>query len=141
MEAIELKPELRESLEQVAQQQSSTINALVNQAVEDYLREQQRAKLDGEIAAFEAMYSDLRQKHLGEWVAVHQANLIDYDRDLSALYRRVRAKYGKISVLIRQVTSSPTEEVWLRTPSTQTYVLCRPGTSSRWECKWTIARF
>lgn len=118
METIELKPELRESLEQVAQQQSSSVNALVNQAVEDYLREQQRAKLDREIAAFEAMHSELRQKHLGEWVAVHQANLIDYDGDLSALYRRVRAKYGKISVLIRQVTWSPTEEVWLRTPST-----------------------
>ncbi len=118
METIELKPELRETLEQVAQQQSSTVNALVNHAVEDYLREQQRAKLDREIAAFESMHPTLREKHWGEWVAVHQGNLIDHDRDLSALYRRVRAQYGKTSVLIRQVTFIPNEEVWLRTPST-----------------------
>ncbi len=118
METIELKPELRETLEQVAQQQSSTVNALVNHAVEDYLREQQRAKLDREIAAFESIHPALREKHLGEWVAVHQENLIDHDRDLSALYRRVRAQYGKTSVLIRQVALTPTEEVWLRTPST-----------------------
>lgn len=118
METIELKPELRETLEHVAQQQSSTINALVNQAVEDYLREQQRAKLDREITAFESMHPTLREKYWGEWVAVHEENLIDHDRDLSAMYRRVRAQYGKTSVLIRQVTSIPNEEVWLRTPST-----------------------
>ena len=34
------------------------------------------------------------------------------------LYRRVRAKYGQIAVLLRQVKEQPYEEIWLRTPST-----------------------
>jgi len=117
METIELKAELRETLEQVAQQQASSVNALVNQAVEDYLREQQRAKLDREILAFESMHWKLKQEHFGKWVAIHKEKLVDQDSDVSALYRRVRAKYGKISILIRQVTPNPIEEVWLKTPS------------------------
>jgi len=118
METIELKPDLRETLEQVARQQLSSVNVLVNQAVEDYLREQQRAKLDREITAFESMHAKLKQEHLGKWVAIHEEKLVDHDQDVSALYHRVRTQYGKISILIRQVTVSPIEEIWLRTPST-----------------------
>jgi hypothetical protein len=91
---------------------------MVNEAVEHYLRERQRAKLDQEILAYEALHTELWQKHLGQWVAVHEQKLVDYDSDRAALYRRVRAKYGQISVLLRQVTEQPVEEVWLRTPST-----------------------
>ncbi len=118
MEAIELKPELRQTLEQVALQQASSVTTLVNQAVENYLRQQQRAKLDQEIAAFEKMHPELKKSYLGEWVAVHQQALVDHDKDVPALYRRIRAKYGRTSVLIRQVSESAVEEVWSRTPST-----------------------
>ena len=118
MESIMLRPDLLESLEQSAKQKAQSVNELVNKAVERYLSEEQAAKLDQEIAAYEAMHADLKQKYFRRWVAVHEQKLVDYDSDRAALYRRVRAKYGKITVLIRQVSDQPNEDLWIRTPST-----------------------
>ncbi len=117
MEAIILRTDLRETLEQDTRQEARGINDMVNEAVEHYLRERQRAKLDVEILAYESMHPELRQKYLGQWVAVHNQKLVDHDSERAALYRRVRAKYGRISVLIRQVTDQASEDIWIRTPS------------------------
>ena len=117
MQSIELKPELHQSLEQVARQQASTVTELVNQAVENYLREQQRAKLDREITSFQSMHAMLKQEYLGEWVAIDQGKLVDHDKDVASLYERVRAQYGKTSVLIRQVNEIAIEQITIRTPS------------------------
>ncbi|OGO43460.1 MAG: hypothetical protein A2Z04_06410 [Chloroflexi bacterium RBG_16_57_9] len=118
MDVIVLRSDLRETLKKDAEQEARSVNDLVNEAVEHYLRERQQAKLDTEIAAYEAMHDELRQKYLGEWVAVHDQKLVEHDSDGLALYRRVRARFGRISVLIRQVTEESVEEVWIRTPST-----------------------
>jgi len=118
METIVLEPGLRAWLEQDAAQDVRSLNDLVNEAVARYLRERQQTKLDREIVAYEAMHPRLLQEHLGEWVAIHHQKLIDHDNDCAALYRRVRARYNRTSVLIRQVTPDPIEEVWAHTPTT-----------------------
>ncbi len=117
-ETLILRADLRETLERDAQQEARSISDIVNEAVERYVRERQRAKLDKEITAFEAMHARLRQKYLGQWVAINNQKLVDHDSDRLALYRRTREKYGHTSVLLREVTEQPQEEVWLRTPST-----------------------
>jgi hypothetical protein len=118
MENIILRTDLREILEKDARQENRDLSDIVNEAVEHYLRERQRVKLDQEIKAYESMHSELRVNYLGQWVAIHEQKLIDHDSDRLALYRRIREKYGRISVLLRQVTEQLIEEVWLRTPST-----------------------
>jgi hypothetical protein len=118
MEAIILKDHLRESLRQDAEQAEISINELVNEVVEHYLQERQQAKLDEEIAAFTAMFVQLRESFLGQWVAIHDQQLADHDSDGTALYQRIRAKYGRTPILIRQVTEQLIDEVWVRTPST-----------------------
>ena len=118
MDAIVPEPNLRAGLEQDARQDARDVNDLINEAVARYLRERQQAKLDQEIAAYEAMHPQLALDYLGEWVAIHRQELVDHDRDRVALYRRIRSRYGRTSVLIRQVMDDPIEEVWLRTPST-----------------------
>lgn len=105
-------------LEQDAVQEARSVSEIVNEAVERYLHERQLAQLDAEIAAFEKLHPELRQKYLGEWVAVHEQKLVDHDNDRAALYKRVRAAYGRTAVLIRQVTEQPDNEIWIRTPST-----------------------
>ncbi len=117
METITLRADLQEALEKDAELESRSVNDIVNEAVERYLREQQRAKLDSEIEAYEAMHPELREKHFGQWVAVHNRQLVDHDPDHAELYRRVRVRYGRTSVLIRQVHEQPVEEIWIRTPS------------------------
>jgi hypothetical protein len=118
MDTIVLEPNLRAWLEQDAEQDTRSINDLINEAVAQYLRERQQAKLDREIAAYEAMHPQLVLDHAGEWVAIHRQELVDHDHDRVALYRRIRSRYGRTSVLIRQIMDDPIEEVWLRTPST-----------------------
>ncbi|MCB9141978.1 MAG: hypothetical protein H6646_06845 [Anaerolineales bacterium] len=118
MDAIVLEPTLRSRLEQDAAQEVRSVNDLVNEAVAQYLRQRQQAKIDREIVAYEDMHGQLVRDHLGEWVAIHDQQLVDHDSDRVALYRRVRARYGRTSVLIRQVTTEQVEEIWLRTPST-----------------------
>ncbi len=115
---IVLRPELRERLEKEAQADSKSLDELVNEALEEYVHARQRAKLDKEIAAYEAMHPELKEKYLGQWVAVHERKLVDHDEDLSALYWRIEDRYGSTAVLIRQVKEQPIEEVWIRTPST-----------------------
>jgi len=41
-----------------------------------------------------------RLKYAGAYVAVHNQTLIDHDDELAILSRRIRAKYGKIAVLM-----------------------------------------
>lgn len=118
MDKIVLEPSLRAWLEQDAAQDTRSINDLINEAVAQYLRDRQQAKLDNEIAAYEALHHELVRDHAGEWVAIHRQELVDHDRDRVALYRRIRSRYGHTSVLIRQVLPEPVEEVWLRTPAT-----------------------
>ncbi len=118
MDAIVLEPDLRAWIEQDARQDARDVNELVNEAVAHYLRERQQAKLDREIAAYEAMHTELLRDHAGEWVAIHRQTLVDHDMDRVALYRRIRQRYGRTSVLLREVTADPVEEVWIRTPTT-----------------------
>jgi predicted DNA-binding protein len=118
MGEIVLRSDLHETLEKDAKREARSVNEIVNEAIERYLHERQIAQLDAEIAAFEKLHPELRQKHLGQWVAVHEQELVDHDSDRAALYKRVRATYGRTAVLIRQVTEQPDNEIWIRTPST-----------------------
>ncbi|MDM8518930.1 DUF5678 domain-containing protein [Anaerolineales bacterium HSG6] len=118
MKTITLRADLEERLVENAQHEAKTINDLVNEAVEQYLRHQQQIKLDQEISAYKTMYATLKQEYLGKWVAIHHQKLVDHDADGATLYQRIRKKYGRISVLLRQVGEQPIEEVWVRTPTT-----------------------
>lgn len=118
MDAIVLEPDLRTWLEQDAQQEGRDVDDLINEAVARYLRERQQAKLDREITAYQTMHEELLREHAGEWVAIHRQTMIDHDTDRAALYRRIRQRYGRTSVLLREVTADPVEEVWVRTPTT-----------------------
>jgi len=117
-DAIVLRPDLREVLERSAERESRTLNDIVNEAVGLYVHRMQQAKIDREAEAFERMYGSLRGKFSGKWAAVHNQQLVDHDSDSQALYRRVRKKFGRTSVLIRQVSERPVDEIWMRTPAT-----------------------
>lgn len=116
--SVTLRPDLSDTLQISAQQQDTTVDNLVNEAVERYLREEQRHKIDQEISAYERLHPQLWRTLPGLWVAVHNGKVVDQDEDRATLYRRVRAVYGRTAVLIRQVKADVVEEIWVRTPST-----------------------
>lgn len=117
-EPIVIEPEISTRLEDSARQSSKTVNELVNEALQYYLDAQQEEKLNQEIDTFYTMHGKLWHTIPYEWVAIHNRELVDHDADDVALYRRVVAKFGRVSILIRQVKESPIEEIWIRTPST-----------------------
>jgi frataxin-like iron-binding protein CyaY len=117
-DGIVLRDDLREILESNAQQESRTLNDIVNEAVGLYVHRMQQAKIDREVEAYEQMHDSLRDRFLGQWVAIHNQQLVDHDADRDVLHRRIRDKYGRTSVLIRRVSESPIHEIWMRTPST-----------------------
>ena len=117
METITLRADLQTTLKASASLEDKSINELVNEAVERYLLQRQLTKIDAEIEAYQRLHPLLRQTHVGQWVAVHEQQLVDFDIDRAALYQRVRQKYGLRPVLIRQVAEQPEEELLVRTPS------------------------
>lgn len=115
---IALRDDLGIQLLEDAEQSDTSIDQLLNQAVEDFLLNKQRTKIDAEIAAFVKIHPQLWKTRPGQWVAIHNSHLVDADPDRVALYRRVRERYGRVSVLIREVTEEAEQDIWLRTPST-----------------------
>ncbi|MCL4836058.1 MAG: hypothetical protein KJZ86_26700 [Caldilineaceae bacterium] len=117
-ETVILRPDLRQTLTQRAAQEKKSVDELVNEAIDFFLQERQREKLDLEITAYTQMHLELWRTRPGQWVAFHNQELIDSDTEQAALYRRIREKYGRTAVLIRQVRREAVEELWVRTPST-----------------------
>lgn len=117
-DVIVLRPHLREALENTAEQEARTLDDLVNEAVGLYVHRLQEEKIRREAQAYERMHPDLRDQFLGQWVAIHDQQLVDHDSNTEALTRRIRAKFGRVSVLIRRVSETPVDEIRIRTPST-----------------------
>ncbi len=118
LEQVVLREDLELRLLRDAERSDTSIGQLLNEAVEEFLLNRQRAKIDAEVAAFVRLHPELWRTKPGQWVAVHNGKLVATDPDRVALYRRIRKNYGQTPVLVREVTANPDEDIWLRTPST-----------------------
>lgn len=116
-EMITLRDDLRASLVEALQGEAS-LSDRVNEAVASYLESRQNEKLDREIAAFVRLQPTLHRMLPDVWVAIHDEQVVDHDADRRLLYRRIRAAYGAIPVLLRHVDNVTGEDIWFRTPST-----------------------
>lgn len=113
-----LPQDLAESLASAADQMETSVEALIQEAIRQYLAVRRRDQIEHEIAAYEAMHARLWHEMPGMWVAIHNGELVDQDRDRVELYRRVRQRFGNKPVLMRKIRAEAVEEIWLRTPST-----------------------
>lgn len=115
MPTVVVRPELLESLERNADLRQKTVDDLVNEALARYVHQLEDDKLDREIETYERLHPELKRKLPGRWVAIHGGELVDQDAERAELYRRIRARYGRTAVLIRQVQEEPTPEIrWRR---------------------------
>jgi hypothetical protein len=60
-------------------------------------------RFEHEVAAYEALWPQLRRTHLGQWVAIKDGQVVDSDRDKAALIRRVYARWPQETVYFEQV--------------------------------------
>jgi len=73
-------------------------------------------KIQAESRAFDALKADLLAKYPGEYVAVHNGEVIDHNPELRTLHLRVYEKYGRTPVLLKQVLAGPERELVIRSP-------------------------
>ena len=118
LKQITLRSDLGETLEEDARQNDRDANELANEALEEFLRERQIRKIEREIEAYRGMHAELWKQIPNHWIAVHNGKLVDQDFDRVSLHRRVRKRYRRTAVLIRQVRPEVDEVIWWRTPST-----------------------
>lgn len=95
-EAIVLDPSLQKRLVANANQNNLSIDELLNDALDYYLRVQDEKKLKEEIVAYEAMHDELWKTHPMEWVAFYEQQMVDHDPDKLTLHRRIRTNYPDI---------------------------------------------
>jgi hypothetical protein len=116
MMAISLRPDLLEALDQTARQEDMDVDELINSAVSQYLVQIRQRKIQAESRAFDTMKADLLLKYSGEYVAVHNGEVIDHDPDLRTLHLRVYEKYGRTPILLKRVVAGPERELVIRSP-------------------------
>lgn len=75
-----------------------------------YQHPQQSLMLEEE-AAFDAMINDLQATYLEQYVALHQGEVLDSDKDIVALSTRISQSHPNQVVLIRQVCMQPEPEL------------------------------
>lgn len=112
--SIALQPDLVERVHRITKSKGTTVKDFVNQAVRERLEQLEDQKLKAEVQAFERMHPQLVKQYLGQFVAVHEGQIVDADVDFEALFLRLEKRLGDVPVLIRPVSVEPTPE--LRAP-------------------------
>lgn len=80
------------------------------------------SKGEREYRAFQRLLPQLLPTHRGQYVAVHEEQVVDSDADDVALILRVHARYGYVPIHVGLVTDAPPPPI--RAPH---YRLYRPG--------------
>ncbi|MDM8520941.1 DUF5678 domain-containing protein [Anaerolineales bacterium HSG6] len=117
MNEVVLKtPNLLEQLASVAEENGTTSEKLLNQAVSEFLDKRAREKIHRESEAFKAMHAQLYPAYQGQYVAIHNGKLVGQAESARSLYIAMRQKYGQIPILIRQVTDKVEQRLTIRRP-------------------------
>ncbi len=76
----------------------------------------EEAKIEAEKQQYLAQYANLKETYLGQFIAMHQGQVVDHDSSFESLHRRIRQTYGREAILIRRVESEPDRPLMMRSP-------------------------
>ena len=108
---IALPDSVMDDLNEIVQWEGKPIEEAIVRAVVYYRKELGDRKISAEAEMYKRKHPRLRAKYMGKFIAMHNGRVVDHDRDGNALYWRVRQRFGKIPVLVRQVTDEPEREI------------------------------
>jgi hypothetical protein len=100
MSEIVLREPLASRLRQEAEARGVDVESLIDSALRHYRFQSQRDKLNVESEWWRTAPPEFRARYAGEFVAIHEKSIVDHDADEESLRKRIRAKYGKIPVLV-----------------------------------------
>jgi hypothetical protein len=116
MTKIVLKPSLLEQIEHLIKKEETTAEAFVEKAIRTYIAQLHREKIRAESDAFHTQFDKLLAKYEGQYVAIHNGQVIDHGPDLRTLHLRVFERLGHTPVLLKQVMTDPEQELVFRSP-------------------------
>lgn len=111
-----IEDNLFSQLQQKAIGKGADVQAVAYEAIQRYLQDEEQEKMQQEIAAYHDLHPELLRSFPGQYVAVHQGQVIDHDTEQLALYLRIRQHYSGEIVLIRQVRPEAEKSWKMRSP-------------------------
>lgn len=75
-----------------------------------------RAIMNQNVQAYKSMHAELVKQYRGQYVAIHDGQLVDHDPDPVTLLQRVRKNYPNQVILRRKVGTVPERELRVRHP-------------------------
>ncbi|HEX6384898.1 MAG TPA: DUF5678 domain-containing protein [Anaerolineae bacterium] len=103
MPTVIIEPELYKRVEQVAREHNTSTKEIFSQATRYYLWELSRRKISEESNVYRQRHAQLKTEYLGQYIAMHDGQVVDSDSDFHSLYRRVRQRFGHTPVMITLV--------------------------------------
>lgn len=103
MPTMTIQSELYRRVKQTATAQAMTPEALLEEALQQYFWDMDRQKIKLEARTYRQHHAAIKEKFLGQYVALHQGQVVDHDEEFMALYGRVRQTFGPVAVMITQV--------------------------------------
>lgn len=113
---IGLDEKTSNELQQIARVRSVEPAVLAQRAIRSFLHAEAKRVIQQEAEAFERLHPELLERMPGDFVAIHQGQLVDHGADQLALFLRVEATYGGQPVLIRQVRSEVEQTITVYSP-------------------------
>ena len=107
MPTIVVEPELYKRVEAAAEQQQTSVDAMFTEAVKRYLWDLARQKVAAESRLYRQQHAALKERYLGQYIAMHEGQVIDADADYQTLYQPVRSNFGGEAVMITLVGETP----------------------------------
>lgn len=107
MPVIEIKQQWVDELAEL--QQNSAVLPLhdvVERALQQYLFRQRQEKIARERRWYEAHHQEVVQQYRGQYVAIHNGQIVDTDQDGRTLSKRIRQHYGRTAIALIQVADT-----------------------------------
>jgi hypothetical protein len=119
---ITLPNQLYERVKQTAQNKQQSVDEYVSELIASALDENGTVPMTNDEAlaqearAWESLYPMLKEKYPGQYIAIHQGQVLDVDEDALSLNRRVRTNHPNNTIWISQVKEEPFPEIFMRSP-------------------------
>lgn len=113
---IVVDPMLENAVESIARMLARPAQQIADEAIRAHLDLLRSQRLEEEAQAYARLHPELLSRYGGQFVAVHNGQVVDSDAEFESLFLRVRSWLGDLPVLIQQVSDSPVEEWRFRSP-------------------------
>ena len=106
-----IEPQLYSRIEQAADEHKIGIGRILSDALRRYLWELDRRKISEESQVYRERHAELKEQYLGQYIAMHDGDVVDHDSDCGALRHRVRQQFRQTPVMITRVEDAAEQPI------------------------------